>query len=107
MNTYKTALLLAGMCVVFSARTGTAALVYQGQLAEGTNPPSGTYDFCFTLYDAATDGSVVAGPLTNAGVAVVDGAFTTTLDFGGQAFTGADRWLELRCVRTVRARLRC
>ena len=56
---------------------------------------NGTYDLKFTVFDAASAGSAVGAPLTNAAVAVSNGVFSVTLDFGGGVFTGADRWLEI------------
>ncbi len=43
--------------------------------------------------------STIGGPITNSAVGVTNGLFTVTLDFGGTAFPGADRWLEI-AVRT-------
>jgi hypothetical protein len=70
------------------------AFTYQGRLSDGGNPASGSYDVAFTLFATNTGGSAVAGPVTNAAVAVSNGLFTTTVDLGN-AFPGADRWLEL------------
>jgi hypothetical protein len=70
------------------------AFNYQGRLADGTNPAQGIYDFRFAIYDSDSGGSAVAGPLTNAAVAVSNGLFTVMLDFGN-AFDGNARWLEL------------
>ena len=38
---------------------------------------------------------MLAGPITNSAVAVSNGLFTATLDFGSSVFTGAPRWLQL------------
>jgi trimeric autotransporter adhesin len=70
------------------------AFTYQGQLQNNGTPANGSYDLTFTLFTANTNGSIVAGPMTNSAIAVSNGLFTTTLDFGGQ-FPGADRWLEI------------
>jgi len=67
---------------------------YQGRLDDGGTPANGSFDFTFTLYGVSIGGSAVAGPVTNAAVAVTNGLFTTTLDLGGN-FSGADRWLEI------------
>ncbi len=75
------------------------AFSYQGRLYDGGNPAGGIYDLQFAIYDAATNGSLIAGPLTNAAVAVSNGLFSTTLDFGVGVFTGPDRWLQI-AVRT-------
>ena len=74
------------------------AFTYQGKLADGANPASGNYDLKFTLFDTNSGGNAVTGPLTNA-VAVSNGLFTTTLNFGGGVFAGTERWLEI-AVRT-------
>ena len=80
--------------MVFAAPIGTA-FTYQGKLADGGNPANGGYSLMFTLYDDATGTSTVAGPLTNSPVAVTNGLFTTTLDFGADVFAGDARWLEI------------
>ncbi len=67
---------------------------YQGSLNEGANPASGSYDLKFTLFDTNTTGAPVAGPLTNAAVAISNGNFAVTLDFG-TVFDGNARWLEV------------
>lgn len=71
---------------------------YQGELLSSGTPYSGTCDFQFGLYDAATMGTAV-GELSVPGVTVAEGIFTTQLDFGSDKFTGDNRWLEIwvRC----------
>lgn len=73
----------------------STAFTYQGRLADGSVPATGIYDLRFTLYDAGTNGNVVAGPLTNAPVGVTNGLFQVTLDFGAGVFDGSGRWLEI------------
>src|ERR1051325_5109347 len=75
------------------------AFTYQGRLNDAGSPVNGSYDARFELFNAASGGSAVGSPLTNAATAVANGAFTVTLDFGAGIFTGAERWLEL-AVRT-------
>jgi hypothetical protein len=70
------------------------AFHYQGKLADGSQPANGSFDLRFTLYDADAGPGVVAGPLTNTPVAVSNGLFTVTLDFGS-VFDGNARWLEI------------
>ncbi len=72
---------------------------YQARLASGDQAASGLFDFCFSLFDSASGGGLLGGPLTNPAVSVAGGLFTTTLDFGAGAFTGDARWLEI-AVRT-------
>ena len=71
------------------------AFTYQGRLNENGTPANGTYDLEFTIYDSAVGATVIAGPLTSAPVAVTNGLFTVTLDFGAGVFTGPARWLEI------------
>src|ERR1051325_4326994 len=70
------------------------AFTYQGRLSSGTNAASGSYDLTFSLFATNSNGSAIAGPVTNSAVGVANGFFTTTLDFGAN-FPGADRWLEI------------
>jgi len=78
-----------------AASFGTA-FTYQGRLTSGTNVSSGLYDFHFSLWDGAGSGANLIGATqTVSGVSVSNGFFTVTLDFGGGAFTGEGRWLEL------------
>ncbi len=76
------------------------AFTYQGRLADGSGPVTGTCDFTFRLYDQAGSGSpptggTLLGMETAKGVAVVGGLFTVFLDFGAGAFQGQTRWLEV------------
>src|SRR5580765_4239430 len=72
-----------------------SAFTYQGSLNDNGSTASGNYDLKFTLFDAATNGNSVAGPITNSPTVVSNGLFTVTLDFGAAPFTGADLWLEI------------
>jgi hypothetical protein len=90
------ATLNAQLSTVFAQGT---AFTYQGRLNDGSGPATGIYDLRFTIYDAATSGSVVGGPLTNAPTGITNGLFTVTLDPGAGVFTGPARWLEI-AVRT-------
>jgi hypothetical protein len=71
------------------------AFTYQGRLDSGSSPANGIFDLQFDIFDSASGGARIAGPLTNAAAAVSNGLFTVTLDFGAGVFTGADRWLEI------------
>jgi hypothetical protein len=76
-----------------------AAFTYQGQLKSSGNMYSGTCDFEFELYDAASAGAQIGATFTASSVSVAEGYFTTQLDFGGNAFDGNARWLAIgvRC----------
>jgi trimeric autotransporter adhesin len=71
------------------------AFIYQGRLGDGGTPATGSYDFRFAIYDALSGGTAVGGPLTNSPVAVSNGLFNVTLDFGAGVFNGDARWLDI------------
>lgn len=72
---------------------------YQGVLRSSGNPVSGTCDFQFSLWDAASSGAQIGATWPQADVAVTRGLFTVLLDFGASPFQGANRYLEIavRC----------
>src|SRR5687768_9109238 len=85
-------LVLAGPAL--GAPLGTA-ITYQGKINLGTQPPTGSYDMTFQLYDALSGGNRV-GPLVSAsGVQVTDGQFTQIIDFGPGVFNGEARWMQI------------
>ena len=67
---------------------------YQGHLTDGGSPANGSYDFQFTLYGTATEGSPL-GSVAQDDVPVADSLFTLLLNFGGGVFTGEARYLEI------------
>jgi hypothetical protein len=71
------------------------AFTYQGRLDNSGSPASGLYNFTFTIFDASNGVSPATLTLTNSAVAVTNGLFTTTLDFGGDVFSGNPAWLEI------------
>ncbi len=91
---------LLGLCFAFSLQPSAlfaqgTAFTYQGRLDSSGAPATGLFDFRFSIFDSASGGAAVAGPITNSAVAVSNGLFTTTLNFGGGVFTGPARWLEI------------
>lgn len=76
------------------------SFTYQGQLLVSSVNGSGSFDFEFDLYDEVNNGTMVAGTVALDDVSVNDGIFTVDLDFGLNAFGGADRWLEIRVKRS-------
>ena len=76
------------------APVGTA-FTYQGRLTDGGAPATGSFDFRFTLFDAATGGAAVGAPVSVNGVAVAQGLFASVLDFGASAFSGQARWVQV------------
>lgn len=98
----RASLLLLPLLFVLSATLAAAqgtAFTYQGRLQDGGTAANGSYDFQFTLWDAPAGGvqQPPTGPitLTRTSVQVVNGVFTTQLDFGASVFPGADRFLEI------------
>ena len=57
------------------------AFTFTGTVPKGSGVTTGRRDFQFTLYTAASNGLPLAGPITNRGVDVVRGVFTTSLDW--------------------------
>jgi hypothetical protein len=91
------ATLYAHSSIGFAQRT---AFSYQGRLQDGGTAASGFYEFRFALYDSLSlSTGLIAGPVTNLISVANDGLFNLTLDFGADAFPGADRWIEI-AVRT-------
>lgn len=86
-------LILSAGAAVFAQ---TTAFTYQGRLTDGSAAADGAYDLEFELYDAVSAGSAVGSTQALANVAVSGGIFTVRLDFGANAFPGADRYLEIR-----------
>ncbi|MEP6484565.1 MAG: hypothetical protein ABJB01_08945 [Rudaea sp.] len=79
----------------------TTAFSYQGQLNAGGTFPTGQYQFTFTLFDSASGGAIVVGTLPiQQSVLVINGLFTTDLDFG-QVFNGRQFWLDIQVGTTL------
>jgi N-acetylneuraminic acid mutarotase len=85
---------LLSAALILAAPVGTA-LSYQGRLNESGQPANGIYDLRFAIYDAAVGGNQMGGLLTNSPVAVSNGFFAVTLDFGEGVFSGEEVWLEI------------
>lgn len=71
------------------------SFTYQGKLTLNGQPANGPYDFTFLLKDSPTFGSSVGPANGLEDVAVTNGLFTVTLDFGPNAFNGSARWLDI------------
>ena len=78
-----------------TARAQGTAFTYQGQLVSGGSPASGTYNLQFSLFNVASGGSAIAGPVTNNAVFVTNGLFTVTIDFGNGVWNGETNWLQI------------
>lgn len=85
-------LALTGTLNLFGQGT---AFNYQGSLSNGGQPANGSYDMRFAVFDAVTNGTQATVWRTNSAVAVSNGLFTTTLNFGSGIFTGTKYWLDI------------
>src|SRR5579884_1464511 len=83
---------------VLAAHAQGTAFTYQGRLNDGSGSANGAYDLRFAIFNALTNGTEIAGPITNSATSVSNGLFMATLDFG-PIFTGTNYWLEI-AVRT-------
>ncbi len=72
----------------------TTAFTYQGNLTANGAPANGTFNLTFKLFDAATGGNQIGTSITMTSFPVVNGRFTTDLDFP-TAFDGQQRWVEV------------
>jgi hypothetical protein len=95
LSLFALSLWLAANASLSSAFAQGTAFTYQGLLFDGTNQPTGNYDMQFYVYNAATGGGVVGGPIASAPIGVTNGLFTVVLDFGPGVFTGASSWLQI------------
>lgn len=71
------------------------AFTYQGQLQDNGALAGGTFNLKFTLFNTNVTGTAVAGPVTNNDVAISNGLFTATIDFGDAVWNGDTNWLEI------------
>src|SRR5438046_10215239 len=86
------------LALSFSASTAfaqTTTFTYQGRLTDGGTAANGNYDLQFGLFDSLSGGVQVGSTQTINTVAVSNGVFTVSLDFGANSFPGANRFLEI------------
>lgn len=98
LNSFQAAFLFVVTSVwvgeVPTACAQSTAFSYQGRLNSSGAPYTGLSEMQFSLRSAAGGGNRVGNTLTLSPVAVTNGLFTVSLDFGNQ-FPGADRWLAI------------
>src|SRR5438034_10534070 len=73
----------------------TSSFTYQGRLTDGGTAANGNYDLQFGLFDSLSGGTQVGSTQTLNTVAVSNGVFTVSLDFGANSFPGANRFLGI------------
>ena len=78
-----------------SLQAQVSTFSYQGRLTLSGIAVSGNWDLQFKLYDAIVNGNQIGSTLVIAPVLVNSGLFTVALDFGGGAFDGNSRWIEI------------
>jgi len=88
--------------IVTALAQGTA-FTYQGQLDNSGSLATGTFDLKLTLFDAATNGNTVAGPVTNTSVGVSNGFSPRSLILG-MPLTETATGCTCRCAQTAAAR---
>jgi len=82
--------------MVVSVHAQTSAFTFQGRLNDSGVPANGQYDFQFWLFDTLADGTGTQLGTQNApGVQVTNGVFSVAVDFGPQAFSGGDRYIQV------------
>lgn len=81
---------------VISASAQTSAFNFQGRLNDGANPANGRYDLQFKLFDAIMGGNQIGATVDRPNLMLINGVFSTVLDFGAAAFTtSGNRFLEI------------
>ena len=89
------ATMFAFLLAVTSAFAQTSGFTYQGRLTDGGTAANGNYDLQFALFDSLSGGTQIGSTQAINTVAVSNGVFTVTLDFGAASFSGANRFLEI------------
>jgi len=88
-------LLILLFCQVAQADPLGTFFTLQGELQQAGVPANGSIEFEFEPFDAPNSGDSLIPPITRT-VALQDGIFTTTLDFGDVPFIGEAVWVEVR-----------
>lgn len=100
---FKLAMAAIILCFVLPSATmaQTTAFNYQGRLTDAGTPANGNYLLEFKLFDSVAGGNQIGDTLTDVPVTAQQGIFTTQLDFGANAFSGEDRFLEIAVRRKI------
>ena len=85
---------LLGLAAGADGATLGTSITYQGVLSDDGTPADGDFDFRFTLVDAASGETTVAGPLTIEDKTVSSGRVSVELDFG-DVFDDTAFWLNV------------
>ena len=87
-------LLITIHCALTTVHAQTPEWTYQGRLLDSNLPPTAAYDFQFSLWNSPENGTQQGTTQTALGVAVANGTFTVSLNFGAQ-FDGSARFLQI------------
>lgn len=93
-TTTAAALIASALLGPHALAQSATAFTYQGELRDGGLPANGAYDIRFRLFDSASGTTQLGSQLCVDNIAVTDGRFAVTLDFGFQ-FSSPGRHLEL------------
>lgn len=88
-------LLLAFAFLTATVAGQTTGFNFQGRLNDGANPANGNVELQFKLFDSVTGGNQIGAVVLRSSVAVINGVFSTQLDFGAAAFDGSQRFVEI------------
>ena len=88
-------LMLLFAFLITTATAQTTTFNFQGRLNDGANPANGNVELQFKLFDAPTGGTQIGATVSRPNVAVINGVFSTALDFGAAAFDGSARFIEI------------
>lgn len=102
-NKFTILAILAVFALSISISAQTTTFTYQGRLNDSAMAANGTYDLNFALFDAQAGGAQIGTTQTRPAVSVSNGIFTVELDFGANAFPGANRFLEIAVKRSTDA----
>ena len=73
----------------------STAFSFQGRLNDGSTAAAGNVQLEIKLYDSLTGGAQIGSTINIPSVALINGVFSTELDFGRAAFDGSPRFLEI------------
>src|SRR5829696_3731156 len=86
-------LLLAILSATAAAQT--TAFSYQGSLKESGSPANGAFQMQFKLFDSLGGAGQIGSTIADVPITASQGIFSVILDFGANALSGANRWLEI------------
>lgn len=93
---------VAGLLALFGAAHG-AGYTYRGQLDDDGRPANGIYALRLSVFDSASSGTLLAGPVEFPSVAVAGGAFHVDLDLPAELELRKTSWLQVDVAGSDRA----